>query len=82
MNQIKRIREEIDKVDSEILKQLKKRIELILKISEYKKENNLPIEDSAREEEIISSMELTDLDEKFVRDIYKVIFNYSKARQK
>jgi len=82
VNQIKRIREEIDKVDSEILKQLKKRIELILKISEYKKENNLPIEDSAREEEIISSMELTDLDEKFVRDIYKVIFNYSKARQK
>lgn len=82
MNQINKLREEIDKVDCEIVKQLNKRIELVLEIKECKKKSNLPIEDYAREEEIVSNLEFGELDEKFVRDIYEVIFRFSKSRQR
>ncbi len=82
MSQITRLRKEIDEIDREIVKQLNRRIELVLKAGEYKRNNKLAVEDLAREEEIISKMEFNELDEKFVKDIYKVILGYSKLKQR
>lgn len=82
MNQISELRKEIDSIDSEIVRQLNKRMELVLKIKEYKDESGLPVEDIVREEEIVSNLEFHELDEEFVRDIFKLIFNYSKSKQR
>jgi chorismate mutase len=81
MNDINKLREEIDAVDSKIVKLLNRRIEIVLKIREYKAENNLPLEDLSREEEIISKLECGELSDKYVRDIYRIIFSYSKSAQ-
>ncbi len=81
MNQIEELRKEIDAVDSEILRQLNKRIELVFKIRDCKRQGKLPVEDITREEDIISNLELDKLDESFVRDIYKTIFDHSKSKQ-
>ncbi|MCK5034852.1 MAG: chorismate mutase [Candidatus Sabulitectum sp.] len=81
MNQIDELRKEIDKIDSEIVHQLNRRIELVLSIKDYKKQNKLPVEDIAREEDVISNLEFDKLDEDFVRDIFKTIFSYSKSKQ-
>ncbi|MCK5785289.1 MAG: chorismate mutase [Candidatus Sabulitectum sp.] len=82
MNQIDELRKEIDRIDSEIVRQLNKRIEVVLRIKECKKENQVPVEDVAREESILSNLKLGELDEEFVRDIYDVIFSYSKSKQR
>lgn len=82
MSHITKLRKAIDEIDREIVKQLNRRIELVLEAGEYKRNNKLKVEDLAREEEIISNMEFNELDEKFVRDIYKVIFCYSKSKQR
>jgi len=73
MNHIEELRKEIDKIDSEIVRQLNRRIELVLRIKDYKKQDKLPVEDIAREEDIISNLEFDKLDEDFVREIFKKI---------
>lgn len=54
MENINNIRREIDLIDEELVKIFEKRLELALKVSEYKKENSLPIFDSNREAEVIN----------------------------
>ncbi|MCD6586999.1 MAG: chorismate mutase [Candidatus Fermentibacteraceae bacterium] len=80
-NEIKKLREQIDAVDTEIVKLLNRRIEIVLRISEQKAVNNIPVEDISREEEVISKLDHGDLSDRFLRDIYKVIFKYSKTVQ-
>jgi len=41
----------IDRIDDEILRLFKERMEISLQIANYKKENSLPVLDAAREEE-------------------------------
>ena len=47
------IRKEIDSTDDEILKLFLKRMELCVGVAKYKKENNMPVFQSKREEEIL-----------------------------
>ncbi|WP_142414959.1 chorismate mutase [Hathewaya massiliensis] len=54
MENINNIRREIDLIDEELVKLFEKRLELALKVSEYKKEKSLPIFDSNRETEVIN----------------------------
>lgn len=81
MSQIDELRKEIDSIDGEIVGQLNKRIEVVLRIKECKKGSRLPVEDVVREENIISNLKFGELDEEFVREIYGVIFSYSKSKQ-
>ena len=80
---IKDIRNEIDQVDKEILKLLNKRFKLASDVIEFKKLNNLPIENKQREEEIIKmigeSVDVEINDE--VIEIYKEIMKQSKVYQ-
>lgn len=82
MKQIEKLRKEIDKVDGEIILLLNRRIQLVMSIRKLKKLHGLPIEDLSREEEIISGLEFGGLDERFVRDVYQIIFSHSKTKQK
>ena len=47
------IRKEIDSTDDEILKLFLERMELCVGVAKYKKENNMPVFQSKREEEIL-----------------------------
>jgi len=81
INEIEKLREQIDELDTGIVELLSRRIEIVLKIKEYKKKNNLPVEDLSREEEIISRLKTGNLSDEFIKDIYRVIFCYSKTVQ-
>ncbi len=81
MNEIEKLREQIDAVDSEIVKLLNRRIEIVRQIADRKAAGNLPVEDLSREEEIISRLKTGNLSYEYLRDIYKVIFKYSKTIQ-
>lgn len=63
---IKELRKRIDLIDNEFRDLLKTRLEIVSLISKYKKENNLPILDSSREEEILNN-----ISEKYKNDYLK-----------
>ena len=76
-NDINVFRNEIDTIDKAIILLISKRIEVIKKIGEYKKEYNLPVYNPEREKEVITSRnDLArglNLDEKFVENIIRQI---------
>ena len=53
MDALKGYREEIDNIDKEITRLFEERMNVVLKVAEYKKENNLPIFHKGREEVVI-----------------------------
>ncbi len=52
---MKEYRDQIDEIDKEMAKLLLKRLEICGKIAEYKKQNDLPIYDKEREEEVVAN---------------------------
>ena len=85
-------RNEIDKIDKELVELLEKRMNVAKKVAEYKIKNNLPILNSTREAEVIkkntdrlNNKEYSKLTEKFFtylmelsRDLQSDIINDSK----
>jgi len=53
---IDEIRNDIDKVDSEMVGLFKKRIGLVKAVAEYKKQNKMPILDSERERKLLNKI--------------------------
>ena len=53
MKDLKKYRDEIDKIDKEIVTLFEKRMDVIKDITSFKKENGLPIEDKDRENKMI-----------------------------
>lgn len=51
MANLDEMREQIDKIDVEILEAFQKRMNLSAEIAKYKKDNNLPVLDEKREKE-------------------------------
>lgn len=83
VEQIDEWRREIDQLDSELMRLLCKRFELTKKIRRFKKANNLPVMDKKREEHIIrEKIGSSGLPRKFVKDIYKIIFEESRRIQR
>jgi shikimate dehydrogenase len=84
-NKLDEAREIINEVDSKMLELFKKRMEASKMVAEYKKENNLPILDSKREEELIKN-NLDALNNKELEEYYLTFINglldASKAYQK
>jgi len=72
MDKLKEYRQEIEKVDEQLIKLISQRMELSKKIGEYKKENNLPIFDPSREEELKNKNILLVKEE--YREAYKEVF--------
>ena len=82
---LKDYREQIDKIDREIVLLLARRFEIVGKISDYKKKNNLQVLDKKREkvilEEKLNLAQKNNLDEEFIVDIFKKIMEQSKKIQ-
>ena len=81
--QLKKIREEIDKIDSKIKDLLIKRLEMAERIGVIKKTENLPLIDEEREEEII--LRVSDKTGKFQKNmemIYKKIIEETTLLQR
>lgn len=53
MNEIDKLREQIDTIDDELISLIEKRMELVSKIGIAKKTGSLTITDTAREDEVI-----------------------------
>lgn len=85
MKDIKELRENIDSIDEKIINLFEERMEIVLEIAKYKKNNNLPIFNEAREKEVIDknlqrlkNKHLDKYCEKFLQEMMDV----SKAYQK
>ena len=84
MDEIKKLRGQIDIIDQMLVQQFCERLKVCEKLGEVKRANNMPIEDLAREEEVVAR--LADFcDEKdygYVKSLYKRIFTLCKGYQK
>lgn len=56
MPKLKRLRKNIDEIDSDILQLLEQRRELVCDIFEYKKLEGLSLQDHTREKEIVEAL--------------------------
>ena len=69
---LKELRNKINEIDNEILSLYLKRMNISKQIGQYKKEHNLPIYDSKREEELINNL-LNKIDNNELKENYKKI---------
>ncbi|KEH98976.1 chorismate mutase [Clostridium massiliodielmoense] len=79
MDDLKKLRDDIDSIDRELIALFQKRMETVLKVAEYKKKNNIPILNANREDEVIkkNSKRIYNEDfkkpvEEFLKDIMKI----------
>ena len=80
-NRLQKIRQEIDKVDEELIARLVHRMRLARELGKLKTENNLPIHDPEREEFILNrlSKDAGDyLTKDHLKKIYKTIFSIAQ----
>lgn len=74
-------RNEINKIDKEIVFLLEKRFNVVMEIGKYKKENNIPVYDEEREKTVVNNC-ISYLENKnyskSIIDIYKQIMDSSK----
>lgn len=75
-----KLREEIDRIDKSLVSLLAERMEVVKKIGEIKKENNLPVNDPKREEKVIEKVR-TLAGDKYpgeIEEIYRNLFIVAK----
>ena len=53
MDELKKIRDEIDTIDFQMAKLYEKRLQAVQKVIQYKKDHHLPVLDAAREQAIL-----------------------------
>lgn len=78
-------REEIDLIDSQIINLLEQRIEVAVKVAEYKKENKMNILQGKREEEVIKKAlsELKNMEySEYAKELMNLLMDISKEVQK
>lgn len=81
--ELSEIRQEINKIDSELIPILEKRMKLSRQVAIYKKARGIPILNSAREQEILDSVAAS-VDEdisKYMMELYKQIMRVSREYQ-
>jgi monofunctional chorismate mutase len=85
MDDLRRLREEIDDIDKKIVDLLERRMEVSRLVGTYKDMNGLPILDQKREEEIIQSRVAMLNNKHFsdsVKEIYELVMQCSRQYQK
>ena len=85
MDKLEELRLQINDIDKSLAELFEKRMKLAKEIGEYKKENNLPILDKKREEEVIlknlsyiKTNELKEYYEKFIKEVMSLSKDYQK----
>jgi len=53
VNEIEQCRKEIDEIDKELINLFERRMDVVIRVANYKEENDLPIYDEERESKII-----------------------------
>ncbi|NLK95065.1 MAG: chorismate mutase [Clostridiales bacterium] len=84
MEDLELYRQKIDSIDKEITRLFEERMDVVLKIAEYKKENNISVLHSSREDEVIEKA-ISNLKNKEYKDeitsILKLVMELSKNLQ-
>ena len=80
---LKQCREQIDKIDEQILDLFAERMEVAKSVAEYKMANNLPVLDRRREKEKIQSIieYSADTVKDYTPTLYEMIFELSRSYQ-
>ena len=76
---LEKLRQEIDEIDSQMCDLFARRMQVVSGIGKYKKENNMPVLDPAREREVINRQTAC-VDESmamYVKLLYNTIFDIS-----
>ena len=80
------LRKRINVIDLEILQKLRERMFIVEKIGIFKKENNIEVLDSSREESLLNFLKNCNIkvfiekkNEEFITDLWNVIMKYSKG---
>ncbi|MBQ3389633.1 MAG: chorismate mutase [Firmicutes bacterium] len=76
-------RQEIDRIDREMVRLFTERMDIASDIGRYKKENGLPVHDPQREQEKLASLAGQTREEfrPYVEGLYSAIFELSRAWQ-
>lgn len=81
-NELDKLRRQIDEIDKNIFSLISKRMAIVKKIGEFKKQHSLAVVDKDREEKIINkNAQDSGLDKNFARRLYQVIFKHSYLQQ-
>lgn len=82
MNELQKLREQIDELDKIIADAYSQRLDIVHKIGEYKKNNNISVLDGNREQSVYDNVvKSAPRYEKEICDLYKFIMDYSKKKQ-
>ncbi|MFA5692736.1 MAG: chorismate mutase [Acholeplasmataceae bacterium] len=82
MNDLLKLRNNIDEIDNELIELLKKRFSIVIDVKKYKSINKLPVLDENREKEI--NLKLKNKSGNFYKEIdliYQAILKVSKDLQ-
>ncbi|MBE6911304.1 MAG: bifunctional chorismate mutase/prephenate dehydratase [Ruminococcaceae bacterium] len=81
---INELRKDIDRIDEELVSLIRERMETAAKIGEYKRENNLPVYDPARERELFARVgELAGEDfASYTKVLYSTMTDVSRSYQR
>ena len=85
MNELEKLRVQIDEIDTKICELFEKRMEVAKAIGQYKKENGLEVLDSKREDIVLekASKRIKNKDlEKYYLELVKELMELSKKYQK
>ncbi|HHT50775.1 MAG TPA: chorismate mutase [Eubacteriaceae bacterium] len=84
MDELTKLREEIDEIDRHLVSLFESRMEIAIKIGQLKKKNNLPILNTLREQEVIE-LALNNLKnprfKKPLEEFFKGLLKVSKEMQ-
>lgn len=75
MEELQKYRDEIDKLDSEIISLLASRFEIVQKVGEFKKKNNMPALQNWRWQEVVDSRKKQALEKWISQDFIEKIWN-------
>ena len=80
---LKECRETIDVIDNQIVDLFKQRMEIVEKIAAYKREHNLPILSTGREQEVLERISTAAGEElaPYAQELFKKLFELSKEYQ-
>ena len=81
MQNLNRLRQEIDTIDKDLLRLIKKRVGVVQKIGELKTELSSPVKDPERErlviEKLVKETEDSELSAEAIEKIWRTIFDVS-----
>ena len=82
MSELDKLRLEINNIDNNIMDLLSQRMEVSIKVGEYKRKNNMEVYDATREKKLIERLiNYNNLDEEFIKGLWNTIMKYSKEIQ-